>query len=42
MWAKALTPDEINVAMKGAAAVEASKEKLTTTWASIKSGCGDL
>ena len=27
LWAKALTPDEINVAMKGAAAVKASKEK---------------
>jgi len=35
-WAKALTPDEIHVAMEGKAAVKASEEKLTTTWAGIK------
>jgi hypothetical protein len=36
-WAKALTPDEISVAMKGAAAVKPSKGKFTTAWGDIKS-----
>ena len=37
LWSTALTNDEIKVAMKGTAAVKVSKEKLATTWASLKS-----
>lgn len=36
-WAKALTPDEIKIAMKGNLSVFASKEKLIDTWGKIKS-----
>ena len=36
-WAKVLTPSEINFAMEGGTAVKASGDKLTTTWADIKS-----
>ncbi len=35
-WSKALTPDEVNAAMKGNAAVQPSGEKLVTRWAYIK------
>jgi hypothetical protein len=38
IWAKALTTEEISVAMKGELAVKASREKLTTTWAGVRSG----
>ena len=38
IWAKALAPEEISVAMKGELAVEASREKLTATWAGVRSG----
>jgi hypothetical protein len=36
IWNKALTEDEIKIAMKGGASVEPSADKLTTTWAKIK------
>ena len=37
IWSKALTPEEISVAMKGKLAVGASGSKLATTWAAAKS-----
>lgn len=36
-WAKALTEDEIDTAMKGITAVKPSKEKFATAWAYVKS-----
>ena len=36
IWNKALTEDEISIAMKGGASVEPSADKLATTWAQIK------
>jgi len=36
-WAKALTPDEIKVAMEGNLAVTDPLDKIATTWASVKS-----
>ena len=36
IWNKALTEEEINIAMKGGASVEPSVDKLATTWAGIK------
>ena len=36
-WAKALTPDDINIAMKGNVSVSHTKEKIIDTWGKIKS-----
>jgi hypothetical protein len=36
IWNKALTEDEIETAMKGGAGIEASTDKLVTTWSKIK------
>jgi len=36
IWNKALTEDEIEIAMKGGASVEPSTDKLATTWSRIK------
>jgi len=36
-WAKALSPDDIAVAMKGDAAVTPGVDKVTSTWARVKS-----
>jgi len=36
IWAKALTAEEISVAMKGKLAVEASGDKLAATWSRVK------